>query len=160
MEPIIAWLSGTQAYSFIRYAGWIIPTVQTLHILSICVVLSSVLLLNLRFVGVVGSGLSMDVFTRRYLPWVWSALLLLVLTGLTLVVAEPERDLQNPTFWTKMGLIVAAVVVTLVLEKPLLRNAKFWESGARRWASQFLALVAIALWISIVLSGRWIAYTY
>jgi hypothetical protein len=160
MESIIAWISSTQANTVIRDVVWIIPLVQTIHILAICVVMSSVLLLNLRLVGLIGGGEPKDVFTRRYLPWVWTALVVLFLSGSILIWGEPGRDLQNPTFWTKMSLIVTAIILTFILEKPILRDAHFWDTGAKRIVSRLLAVAAISCWIWIAVCGRWIAYTY
>ncbi len=160
MEDLIAWLSHTQAYSTIRDVVWIIPTVQSIHILAISVVMASVLLLNLRLVGLIGGGEAKDVFTRRYLPWVWTSLLILLASGTILVIGEPERDLQTPVFWLKMSLIVSVVILTLILERPILRNADFWETPGRKLISRLLATVSLAGWVGIVLCGRWIAYSY
>ncbi len=160
MGDVIAWISSTGAYSTIRDVTWIIPTVQVIHILAISVVMSSVLLLNLRLIGIIGGGEPKDSFTRRYLPWVWTALVVLLLSGSILIVGEPERDLQTPVFWLKMSLIVGMIILTLILERPVLRNADFWETPARKVISRLLAVVGLAGWVGIVLCGRWIAYSY
>jgi hypothetical protein len=160
MLEVVNWLSSTRASALIQNVGWIIPAVQSVHILLVCVVMSSVLLLNLRLVGVIGGGEAADVFTRRYLPWVWVALGVLLLTGIVLIVGEPNRDLNNVTFWRKMVLVTIAVTLTGVLEKPVLRNARYWETGYRRHAVRVLATLALACWVGVVLAGRWIAYTY
>jgi hypothetical protein len=160
MEKFTAWLAKTSLSADIQNITWIIPAVQIIHILAISVVVSSVLLLDLRLVGLLGGGERVDVFTRRYLPWVWRSLIVLFLSGATLIVGEPERDLNNPVFWAKMSLLVTAVILTLILERPVSRDAHFWESGPRRHIARALALVALCCWIAIVFCGRWIAYTY
>jgi hypothetical protein len=160
MDSVVAWLAATKASAEIQNVTWIIPAVQCIHILAISVVMSSTLLLNLRLVGIVGGGESKDVFTRRYLPWVWWALVVLLLSGSVLIVGEPHRDLINSTFWTKMLLVLLAILLTAVLELPVLHNAHFWESRMRRIWVRPLAAAAICCWIAIALCGRWIAYTY
>jgi hypothetical protein len=160
MDKIIAWLASTRASAFITDNAWVIPAVQVVHILAICVVMSSVLLLNLRLIGVIGGGEPKDVFTRRYLPWVWVALCILLLSGSTLIVGEPNRDLEDWVFWTKMSLLLTVIVLTLILEQPVRRNAQFWDTGFKRPLSRTLAVLAISCWVGIVLCGRWIAYTY
>jgi hypothetical protein len=160
MDGFVEWLAATKASAVIQNFAWIIPAVQCIHILAISVVMSSTLLLNLRLVGIVGGGESKDVFTRRYLPWVWSALVVLLLSGSILIVGEPHRDLINPTFWIKMSLVLLAIFLTAVLELPVLQNAHFWESKIRRVLVRPLAAGAICCWIAIALCGRWIAYTY
>src|SRR5581483_1786040 len=154
MEKFIAWLAATRASLFITDTPWVIPAVQTVHILAISVVMSSVLLLNLRLIGAIGGGEPKDVFTRRYLPWVWVALCVLFLTGATLIVGEPNRDLEDWVFWTKMSLLITVIVLTLILERPVLRDANFWDSGFERPLSRGLAVLAIGCWIGIALCGR------
>src|SRR5690348_10552907 len=127
MQEVVDWISGTQANVWIRgnYA-WLIPGLQCIHIAAVGVVISSVLLMTLRLLGVIGGGESKDAFTRRYLPWVWRALAVLFLSGAVLIYGEPERDLTNAVFWSKMSLIVCAVILTLIMEKPILRDPGYW----------------------------------
>jgi hypothetical protein len=160
LPDFVNWLASTRASAMIQNVTWIIPAVQSIHILTVCVVMSSVLLLNLRLVGVIGGGEPADAFTRRYLPWVWIALGVLLTTGAILIVGEPNRDMNNPTFWNKMILLGIAVTLTLILEQPVLHNATFWEGRVRRPAARVLATAALLCWVGIVLAGRWIAYTY
>jgi hypothetical protein len=160
MGSVINWLLATKLSAAIQNTSWVIPTIQSVHILAICIVMSSVLLLNLRLVGLVGGGEPVDAFTRRYLPWVWWALVVLFLSGSLLIIGEPNRDLQNTVFWTKMSLLACAVVLTLILERPVLRNARYWDPRPRRYIARALALAALACWVGIVLCGRWIAYNY
>ena len=160
MDKVIVWLESTRLSAFITGDFWVIPLIQTVHILAICVVMSSVLLLNLRLIGVIGGGEPKDVFTRRYLPWVWIALVVLACSGSLLIIGEAHRDLEDWAFWTKMSLLVTVITLTLILERPVLRDAEYWEHGARRPLSRILAIVAICCWVGIVLCGRWIAYTY
>ena len=161
MENVITWISATDANVWIRanYA-WLIPALQCIHIAAVGVVISSVLLMILRLMGVIGGGEAKDAFTRRYLPWVWRALAVLFLSGSVLIYGEPERDLVNWTFWTKMSLIVVAVILTLIMERPILRDPDYWEKRGRHTTSRILAAHAICCWIGIVFCGRWIAYTW
>src|SRR5947207_1125247 len=148
-DRIIDWISSTHANGVIRDTAWIIPAVQSVHLLAIAVVMGSVLLLNLRVIGVIDAGETSDAFTRRYLPWVWSGLVVLLMSGAILVVGEPGRDLKNPTFWTKMALIACAIALTLTLERPVLRDAAFWDRPGRRWVARVLAFLSIACWVGI-----------
>jgi uncharacterized membrane protein SirB2 len=160
MGHVIAWLLATRMSAFVQNTPGVIPGIQCVHILAISVVMSSVLLLNLRLVGLLGGGEPVDAFTRRYLPWVWTALVVLLLSGSILIIGEPNRDLQNTVFWTKMSLLLCAIVLTVILERPVLRNARYWDSSPRRHIARALALIALTCWVGIVLCGRWIAYNY
>lgn len=153
------WLSATPLSLRIQTVSWIIPTVQTMHILSIAVVMSSAAMVDLRVLGVLSRSEPLAGVSRRFLPWIWWTLLVLLLTGATLIIGEPERSLANPAFILKMSLLVAVLIVTVVFQKGIARDNLFWERSARRRANgRLLAGLSLALWVGIVFAGRWIAY--
>ena len=87
-----------------------IPAFQTLHILGIAVLFSSSLLMGLRVLGVSGRDQNLEAAYRRYRPWIWSSLAVIIFSGVILVIAEPVRNLTNPVFWTKMTLLVVGAL--------------------------------------------------
>jgi hypothetical protein len=155
MHDAIEWLYGTAVSSAIRDTDWIVPTVQAVHICAITVVVGSALVTELRVAGVVAPDESIKVIAQRYLPWMWRALLVLLASGLVMVVGEPERVLGNRVFWIKMSLVALGVLLSRCLRKPLLRSA----DAASRQPAKALAWVLLALWVAVIFSGRWIAYT-
>jgi uncharacterized membrane protein SirB2 len=153
------WLGATAASSFIQNVTWIIPIVQTIHILAIAIVLSSVGMLDLRLLGLAGKRVTISGMAERFLPWIWGALVVLASTGAILITGEPDRSLLNPAFQIKMALVVAAIVVTLIFQHTVRRNAAFWDlSPARRRSARLTALISLAIWLAIAICGRLIAY--
>jgi hypothetical protein len=153
------WLAATPASAKIQDVSWIIPTVQTIHILSIAIVMSSVLLIDLRVLGVISRTQAIDTVARRFLPWIWFTLIVLALSGGTLIVGEPGRSLQNPAFIAKMSMLATVVLLTLSFQGGLRRDAQFWDvSRGRRLGGRLIAGVSLLLWVGIVFAGRWIAY--
>ena len=160
LHQFCEWLAGTPTSSTIQNVSWIIPTVQTIHIACIALLIGSVAMLDLCMFGIAGRSDSIAATAKRLLPWVWWPLPVFLLTGLVLIVAEPSRELENPTFINKMILLAAAIVVTGALQATLRRDPGFWDaSPARlRWA-KVLAVVSLTLFVAIVFAGRLIAYT-
>jgi len=151
----IEWLYGTAVSSAIRDTDWIVPTVQAIHICAITVIVGSALVTELRIAGLVAPDESLNVVAQRYLPWMWRALAVLLATGLVMVVGEPERVLGNRVFWIKMALVALGALLSVFLRKPLLRSAQ----QAQRQPTKALAWVLMILWVAVIFSGRWIAYT-
>jgi len=143
----------------LQETAWVVPAVQTVHILSVAVVISSSLFIALHLLGWSARDLSAQQVARRFLPVLWWTLPLLLLTGSILIVAEPARSLQNPAFYWKMGLLITASTLTLVYQVPLRRRADFWQrSRLRVAATKLLAFTTLSLWAAVILAGRFIAY--
>jgi hypothetical protein len=159
LDSFCNWLAATSVSQTIQTIDWIIPAVQTIHILAVAAVVTSALMINLRLLGIRRNDQSVAGVAQRFLPFIWWPLPALLATGAVLIVAEPARALENPVFLLKMALLLAAAGVTLACQLPIRRNATFWElSSGRRRAAKLVALASIPLWIAIVCAGRWIAY--
>jgi Na+/melibiose symporter-like transporter len=86
--------------------------------------------------------------------------LILLLTGSLLIVAEPRRSLLNTTFYFKMTFLAVALVLTGGLQWSLSSVPEFWDKNrGRRVAGMFAATVSILVWCGVLFAGRWIAYT-
>ena len=120
---------------------------------------SSVLMVDLRMLGITQRTLPLPQVTHRFLAWLWVFLLILLVTGSLLIIGEPEHSLLNPAFFWKMAMLFTVIVLTVVIAKPLRSDATFWEASAgRAIAGRLIALASIALWSGIIFAGRWIAY--
>jgi hypothetical protein len=155
-----AWIEQTPLSLVVQSTPWIVPTVQTIHILGIAAVLSSALMIALRLLGVAGCDQPLARISARFRPVIWWTLPLLLVTGMVMISGEPARSLANAVFQLKMLLLIAAIAVTLGFLAPLDKDGAFWDAtGGRRRAAKMLAVLSLLLWMGIVFSGRWIAYT-
>jgi hypothetical protein len=152
------WLYVTPVSTYLRQAGWIVPTVQSIHIIAIAVLMGSSIVLDLKLGGVIARTDSLRVVYQRYMPWLWGALSILALTGLVMVTAEPNRDLSNWVFWTKMALVLVAFVSTFVIRRAMQRDELIAKSSPWRFAAKPLGLLSLLVWVLVILCGRWIAY--
>ena len=160
LSELCNWLAATPLSQTIRAAGWIIPTLQTIHILSVAVVFSSAILVDLRIWRLLERDVPLGEITRRFLPTIWPVLFILLTTGSLLIVGEPRRSLLNSTFYFKMALLAVAIVLTIALQRSTSSSPNFWERNrSRRIAGRLAASVSILVWCGILFAGRWIAYT-
>lgn len=153
------WLATTSLSETIQTVTWVIPAVQTVHIVCVAVVVAATFLVDLRILGAFARSQPLAALSHRFLTWIWWALLVLLVTGSLLIVGEPGRSLLNPMFGLKMLMLVIVAALTVVLQRPLVADAGFWDaSGGRQIAAKSIALLSLALWSCIVFAGRWIAY--
>ena len=159
LQSFCNWLASTPLSQAIQTTEWIIPAVQTVHIVAVAAVVTSALMIDLRLFGVRWQDQAVAAVLERFLPSLWWALPILLATGAVLIVAEPARALQNPVFLLKMCLLVAAICFTLACQLPLRKDLGFWEvSPGRRRAAAAIAALSLPFWVGIVFAGRWIAY--
>jgi hypothetical protein len=157
---IAKWLAATSLSHAIQTAGWIIPALQTIHILAIATLFFSAVIVDLRLWGVLQRDVRPGEIARRFLPVIWPTVLVLLITGSFLIIGEPRRSLLNTTFYLKMTLLVLAIVVTVLLQWSLRAAPEFWEKDrGGRIVARFAATLSILLWCCIIFAGRWIAYT-
>jgi hypothetical protein len=139
------------AVDWLRNVPGLPPIVQTLHLLSIAVLLGTSVLLSLRALGWAVPGQQPPEMARRLAPWTWGALPVLLLSGGMFVIARPQRYFTNPVF----GLKIAFMLPALVLGALLYRAAQREITGRTR----LLAGLNLIAWTGVVLAGRWIAYS-
>jgi uncharacterized membrane protein SirB2 len=138
---------------------WVIPTIQTIHILAIAAVFGSVVMVNLRIFQLAGRSRTMSQTVRRYLPWIWWGLLVLLISGIGMIFSDAVRNLTNPVFFAKMILIIVAASVSLWFQGSVRRNVARWElTHEGRTLIRVGAGAVIVLWCLIMFCGRWIAY--
>lgn len=140
------------AVDWLRNVPGLPPIVQTMHLLSIAVVLGSIVMLDLRVLGWAAPSQTPSEMSRRLAPWTWSALPVLFASGLVFVLARPQRYFANPMFGIKLALLVPALALSAMLYRRLRRS----ESTSA--ATQGLAAGSLLAWIGVILAGRWIAY--
>jgi hypothetical protein len=153
------WLAATSLSHTIQTVTWIIPTLQTIHILCVAIVFSSAVLVDLRIFRLFERDEPLREVTRRFLPPIWPVLLILLVTGSLLIIGEPRRSLVNTTFYLKMALLLVAVLLTAALQRMVLASPGVFENRSRQLAGRALATVSILVWCGILFAGRWIAYT-
>ena len=127
------------------------PIVQTVHLLGIAVIMSSVVLLDLRILGVALPSQGVQELARRVMPWVWWALPIMLLSGLPFVFARPQRYFTNPVFGLKFALLLPSIALAALLHVVTVRKPDYR-------GTKVIAAFSLLLWIGVVLAGRWIAY--
>lgn len=156
IPEFVDWLSHTHASEVISTVTWIIPAVQTVHIMAVTVVMAPMMMFDLRMMGVAGKQRSIAAVANRFVPPIWYALVVLLLTGIILTIGEPGRELLSNAFRVKMILVATVSTITYYVYGRLKRDPNFWDdhrAAAIAWAG-----VSLLMWLTILSAGRWIAY--
>jgi hypothetical protein len=162
MDDFIHWLGATPASLLLQKVFWIIPVVQTLHILAISVLFASMAMFDLRLLGWAGTRHSVRSLSQRFMPWLRGSLLVLAASGSILIIGEPKRALGNVFFASKMCMLATVIMVTLSFQALLKRDLERGATDlvpAHFAVAKIAGLVSLALWVGIAVAGRLIAYS-
>ena len=136
------------------------PIIQTVHILGITAVMASIVIIDLRILGLAVPSQNLAEMTRRLMPWLWWALGSNVISGGVFVLARPARYFNNPIFAWKFTFLLPAIALTLFFHLMSRREEDYWSLTRQRViGARVLALASLGLWIMVVMAGRWIAYS-
>jgi hypothetical protein len=155
MAELSQWIGSLPISMAMRRITWLVPMLQTVHILSIGIVLSSVVMIGLRVWGASPSGTAIG-RSERFMPWMWTALAAATLSGIALMFGSP-RSFRDGAFVAKLYMMGGATVATAALPIMLRRNG----CGGRDAGvpAQLVGIAALVLWLGATLAGRgrWIA---
>ena len=158
MHAFAEWLGSTPLSIAIQSRLWLTPLLQTIHITMIGIVFVSMLMVALRVLGQVRADEPLADVWHRFAPWFWTALGVMLGTGVILTIGEPVREVSALSFWLKMSLIVIGVISALYFGRTVAAAAGAAASSVYSSRARLVAVATIVLWLVIIFLGRSIAY--
>jgi hypothetical protein len=160
LQEFATWLQATRFSLVIQSIEWIVPLLQSVHILLIGVVFVSVLMIALRVLGLVRTEQSLAVVWDRFAPFLWGGLLLMAVTGVLLTISEPLRELMTISFRLKMLLLVIGIASAALFGRSVRRGVRAGAMETARMPAgmRLAAACTIVLWLAVIFLGRAIAY--
>jgi hypothetical protein len=158
MNAFLEAVGATPLSQLLQNVRWLIPLIQSTHILALSLVFISAAVVDLRLLGVAARGQTLSSLTHRFLPWVGWGVLVLLVTGLLLMIAEPRRALLNPFFQLKMAALTVVGLMTWAIASRAADIGDGLTDLERRGLAKPVAAGSLILWLAIIGLGRWIAY--
>ena len=126
---------------------------QIVHVLGFILLLSSIVLISLRLLGLAFAQQPISKVGRDATRLIWIGLALTVVSGTLMFVSSPRMYYYNPAFGLKMLLLIAAVLIQVLL----LRRVSANDSATPALARATVAL-SLASWFGVGLAGRIIGF--
>jgi len=98
-------IEGLWIAQVMRESLWLYPTVETLHLWGVGALFGSILLVDLRLLGL-GRGLELRPLLRFAVPVTISGFALAGATGLLMFIAHPSEFIASTLFVLKMTLLM------------------------------------------------------
>jgi hypothetical protein len=154
-------ISSTSLSRWLQDQLWVIPTSQSIHIICVSIVFASSMFISIKLLTATEGTRTISQLAGTLIPWMYTALTVLLLTGAVQTFAEPMRQFVAPVFWSKMVMILCALTLTIWFSKTVQAKASRWDRSETRPAgARIFAVVSIGLWTAIIFCGRFIGYTY
>ena len=144
--PLVA-LEGFWLAQAMKYSTWLYPTVETVHIWGVGMLFGSVVLMDLRVLGL-GKAVDYSALSRLGIAVSLLGFSLAVLTGSMLFITHAADLIASRLFILKMCLIFLLITNAALLRMRVVINA----------ATKAQAVISLVGWASVIGLGRWLAY--
>jgi hypothetical protein len=152
-------LEATWIGSSVRESLWLFPAIETVHLLGMAVLVTTIAAFDLRLLGWAMRQQRVTELAARLFPWTWAGFVVQAITGAMLFSSEAVHVFSNPAFRVKMLLIFLAGVHALIFHYIVYRDVARWDEGAAMPAkAKFAGGVSILIWIGVVAAGRFIGF--
>jgi len=132
-----------------------IPIIQSFHLFGITLLLTSVVILNFRMLGIGLRQIPLEVLAKHVWRWATAGLLLAVTSGFFVFLPDPARYAANKSFVTKMSILAVAVLFQYTIYRKVVGAESSVFEPHRRI---LVPLVSLTLWFSVGWAGRAIAF--
>lgn len=157
MDTLLSGLERLPLAEVIRTDPWLYPIISSAHIAGFALLVGAALLFDLRLLGL-SKYVTVSDASRQLLPWARAGFVVAVFAGILMFVADPRTLLANPAFRLKLVLIALAGINANLFHLTTARTVDRWEHTSTPLAAKTAAVVSISLWLSVIGSGRFIAF--
>ncbi len=155
--PFFEWLDTSLLADIAKAYGGVFAVVQMFHLLALSLLGGTVLLGDLRLLGVVMRDVPSEVVIENTQKWFTFSLVVLVLSGIFQAAAVAMKLYYNEMFWAKMTGLAAGIVFVYAIRRPLL--LRFDHATINPWALRLMAVTSMTIWFTVAGSGRWIGFS-
>ncbi len=160
MHDLLAWLEASLIGHAMRGSGvWTYGVVNLFHILSIASLFGSILLLDLRLLGVWRNIPLAAISTPCVTVGAWG-FVVATLTGIGLLATKATEYQSNPFFYIKIPAILLGLVNVAALSRlPAWKQHRTRElSAAEQSKLAVYGGISLACWFTAIAAGRMVGY--
>jgi uncharacterized membrane protein len=144
------WLQNNSFIALMNGTAWTAAALEIVHYFSMFILVGSMVIVDLRVLGLVGRRQDATQLADRLFPWIWASLALNVLSGFFMFAGSATAYYRNDVFYDKMTVFLLAIVANIIVQK----KVRTWNQlpAMPAWA-KLIAVVSIGLWIGAIIAG-------
>jgi hypothetical protein len=154
--PLFNWFYATTVGETIRESTWLFPVIEAFHLLGLAGTFGSLLLVDLRLLGLGLSKQPVAQLAKGAQPWLIGSVILMFSTGIPLFLSESIKCYYSFPFWVKMTCLALALLFTFTVRRRLTRSG---VAVATPEFGRAVAIVSMCLWFGVAWGGRWIGFS-
>lgn len=149
------WVQFSPPLVAMRSSPWLFPIIATIHLMGLALVGGSVLVVDLRLLGLGLRRQNMAQLARDAERWLLCGLLVSLPTGILLFMCFATKYYYLMFFWVKMTSLFLVLVFTFSVRRSV---AMADETRMSPVWSKLVALISLSLWTTVAIGGRWIGF--
>lgn len=143
----------------IRESDWLFPTIETVHVFALVLIVGTILTVDLRLLGLANKDRPFSQVASEMLPWTWVAFSIAALAGMLMFSSKALSYYGNIPFRVKMVCLLLAGINMVIFHWLGTRRLADWDQGRPPLPAKLSGGVSLLLWTVIVAAGRWIGFT-
>jgi hypothetical protein len=160
LQALVQPVEASALAQWMRNSLQAMPVVEAAHVLAAATVFGTILVVDLRLLGVPGVKRAFTRVSEEMTRLTWVAFALAVVTGALMFVANAHTYVINHAFGLKLLAILAAGVNMVIFEQGTRRGVAGWDVGVPSpRAATIAGLLSILLWVAVNFLARWIGFT-
>ncbi|MFG6444654.1 DUF6644 family protein [Microbacterium sp. P07] len=159
LEALLSWLQSSALGEAVRGTPFLYPTLESVHILGIAVLVGPAFVFDLRLLGVGRRTVPVTTAARYLLPVSHIGLVISLITGVALLSAQSTVVAGSDAAPWKFGLLLVAGLNVLVFHRGVYRRVHEWtDADATPVAARIAGGVSLTAWTGVIFAGRFLAY--
>jgi hypothetical protein len=159
LEQALTRLQDLSLPTQIRESDWMFPTIETVHVFALVLVVGTIMTVDLRLLGIANKERPFSQVASEMLPWTWAAFAVAALAGMLMFSSKALTYYSNIPFRLKMVCLLLAGINMAMFHWLGTRHLAAWDGGRPPRAAQLAGGASLLLWTAIVAAGRWIGFT-
>jgi hypothetical protein len=143
----------------IRESDWMFPTIETMHVFALVLVVGTIMTVDLRLLGIANKDRPFSEVAAEMLPWTWAAFAIAALAGMLMFSSKALTYYGNIPFRLKMVCLLLAGINMVMFHWLGTRHLEAWDRGRPPRAAKLAGGASLLLWVTIVAAGRWVGFT-
>jgi hypothetical protein len=144
LQPFFQSMNDSSIAKYISESLWIYPLDQAIHLVFLALFAGSILILDIRLLGMGMREQSVAKIARDSFPWLIIGFLGLVATGIPQLIQNAMREYYSEFFWIKMYVLPVALIYTFTVRRMV---SQADEGRVSPGVQKIVGLVSILLWI-------------